>query len=172
MTLFQLTPEWIALSDLIDETGGELTPEVEAAYTAMAADLQTDTAAKLESCLHFIRRKETDAAAAKAEAEQYLMMSRVAENAAKRTKDMVKIFMDATGQKSCKTTSGRTFAVQANGGVRPIVYSDAIDPAALPPEFQKVRIEIDKDAVRKCLEADEPLAFARLEERGTHLRVK
>lgn len=173
MNVFTLTSEWLALDQIIDDHGGELNdPATEAAFVALGEALQHDTAAKFEGMLHFIRRKETDAAAAKAEAEQYLMMARVAENAAKRAKELAKWFLESTGQKSVKTTTGRTFAIQANGGQLPISWADSIDPASLPPEFQKVRIEIDKDRTRAELEAGEQLSFARLDERGAHLRIK
>lgn len=171
-TLFEIGADYKALEELLLEGGAELDAEAALAFDRLFADFATDEAAKSESYYRLIRRFEMEAAAAKAEAEQYAMMARVRENAAGRLKDRMKAHLEFTGRKEAATASGKKFAIQANGGKQPVKFADGIDVESLPAEFVKVVKSIDADAVRAAIVAGEPVEFATLEPRGTHLRIR
>ena len=175
MKLFDMIPEHRALLDLIEEVpGGELNPEAEAALEAFFAEIGEAEAPKLDSYAYVIRTLESQAAVAQAEADQYLSKKKTAENAVKRLKDRVKLYLEVTGRTKATTTTGRTFAIQANGGVAPLDLSDRVksQPETLPSQFQRLKVEADTAAIRKALEDGEVLDFATILPRGNHLRIK
>lgn len=171
MKLFDLLPEHRALLELVDEqTGGELTPDVEANLDAFFAEIGDAEAVKLDSYAGLIRTLESQAAAAQAEVDRFQMVKRAAENAAKRLKERVKVYLELQGRTKAVTAAGRTFAIQKNGGKQMLQID--LPPEELPKQFQKVVVQADEEALRVRLEVGEPLEFARLLPRGTHLRLK
>jgi hypothetical protein len=172
-TLFSIGADLLALNELIDDLDGDISdPQVEAAYVAFVTELATDEGRKLDGYVGWIKQLEMESVAAKAEAEQWSKRAQVRDNRVKWLKERIKAYLEGQGRSKATTETGRALVIQANGGVRSIAWADPIDLSKLPAEFTRTRIEIDKDAVRKCLEADEPLAFARLEARGFRLRIK
>lgn len=64
--------------------------------------------------------------------------------------------------------------VANNGGRAPLVV-DAVAPDEVDPDYTKTvpaRLELDRDYIRKVLDDGTPLPFARLGERGRHLKVR
>lgn len=86
----------------------------------------------------------------------------------KRMKDRLKMAMEEIGTKEIKTDLHR-FKIVGNGGLKPL----DIDEGCVPEEYMKkeVKMSPDKDKIRKTLESGEVLPFARLEERGTRLKI-
>lgn len=171
MKLFDLLPEHKALFDLIDEQpGGELSPDVEQSLDRFFAEIGEAESVKLESYAGLIRTLEGAAAVAQAEIDRFAMAKRTAENAVKRLKDRVKAYLELTSRTQVKTAMGRTFAIQNNGGKLPL---DITIPATdLPARFQRVTVSANEDAIREVLESGEPLEFATLKPRGSHLRLR
>jgi hypothetical protein len=60
--------------------------------------------------------------------------------------------------------------IQANGGKLPVVYDAGLDPRALPPEYQRVTVEADGDAIRAALEAGREVPGCVLGARGEGVR--
>lgn len=173
VTLFSIGADLLALNDLCDELpGGEMSPEAEAAFDAWAAKLAEDEATKLDGYCGLIRSLEGEAAVARSEAEQYLARAAARENRVKWLKARMKLHLESTGRTKAVTATGRTVAIQANGGKVPVWIDPAVVPADLPAPFQRVRVEVDTEAIRANLESGHELSFARLEPRGTHLRVR
>lgn len=173
MKLFDLIPEVHALNSLIEENDGEiLNEEAEKALEAFFAEIAHDEAAKLDSYVNVVRLYESKAAAAQAEIDQYQARKRAAENAARRLKDRVKLYLEITNRTKVGTVTGRTLAIQKNGGLSPLDVDASVRPEDLPEQFQKVVVSVDSDKVRAALEAGEVLEFARLKSRGTHLRIR
>lgn len=170
-TLFEIGDDMRALNDALE--GGELSsPEVEAAWLAEMERLHHDEAAKLDGWVDWIRRDEMIANAAQQEAERYLDIARAAKNRNEWKKARLKDYLLLTERKSIRTATGRTVAVQGNGGSVPVRLADAIDPATIPDEFAIVRRSPDLEAIRKHLEAGGSLPFAELGVRGTSLRIR
>lgn len=73
--------------------------------------------------------------------------------------------------KRVATTAG-AFARQANGGKLPVVLAEGMTPEQAPPEFVRTRFEFDMDKIARALGEGEIVDFAKLGERGEHLRLR
>lgn len=89
-------------------------------------------------------------------------------NTRRRMIDRLKTAMEDIGKKEIKTDLHR-FKIVGNGGKQPL----SIDEGCVPEEYTKTEVKQvpDKDKIRKTLESGEVLPFARLEDRGTHLKI-
>lgn len=167
MTLFAIGDELRAVLDLVDESA-ELPPVVEQWF----AEIGDAEAEKLDAYYWLIRQLEGEAAVATSEAEQQRAKATARENAVKRLKDRVKLYLESTGRTKAVSAKNRTFAIQTNGGKLPVEYTTLADPEWVPPEFVVVKKSIDGDKVRAHLESGKELEWASLGLRGSHLRVK
>jgi len=156
----------------MNECDDELSREASEAFDEWFGELSKNEAAKLDGYVGLIKTLEMEAAAAKAEAEQYTMKARSRENRAKWLKERVKGYLEATGRTKVETATKRTIAIQANGGAVPVMLMDSIDPASIPDEFAVVRRTPNTEAIREYLAAGGQLPFASLGVRGTHLRIR
>lgn len=172
--LYAIRADVLALNDLLDDIDGDLSRagELGEALHSFMAGLEAEQAEKLDSFIDLIKTLRMEAAAAKAEKEQWAMREKARTNRADYLERMLLEHLAATGQRKVQTATGRTVAVVANGGKPPVVYAEAVDPAAVPEEFVRVKKEIDMQRVRLFLESGGRLAFATLGERGNHLRVR
>jgi len=166
-TLFQMGADLLAVYDQIDDLGGELPPELEAWFDELA----TNEAAKLDSYVGLIRQADAEAAAATEEMERWKMRAQARTNLSKRLKDRIKQHLELTGRAKVETVTGRVLAIQKNGGKQPVIV-DWLPLEELPERFKKVTITEDRDKIAEALASGEELTFARLEPRGTHLRIK
>jgi uncharacterized protein (UPF0335 family) len=171
-TLFEIGVELVALMDLLDETGGEITPNSQDALDEFFTEVGDQQKDKLQAYASLIRRLETEAATATAEAEQWQKKAQARTNSVKSLKDRLKLYLEMTGQKKVQTSKGYTIAIQANGGKVPLVIAEGTDPASLPDEFKRQRWEILTEAVREALESGQKLPFAALGVRGSHVRIR
>lgn len=171
-TLFDLSDDLRALAALMDECDAELTRETSEALDEWFAELAADEARKLDGYVGLIKQNEMEAAAAKAEAEQYAMKARARENRVRWLKERVKGYLEATGRTKVTTATNRTIAIQANGGHAPILLPESLDPNTIPDEFAIVRRTPDLDKIREHLTAGGSLPFAALGDRGRHLRIR
>ncbi len=173
MKLFDLLAEHAALLDLLSERDGELHDEETAAVVVDAwfADIAAEEGKKLDSIVGVIRTLEAEAAAANAEMCRWMQREIVRKNAIKRIKDRVKLYLEVTGRRKVTTSDGRPISVCVNGGKSPLTILPGTDPAELPPGYQRVKVDFNTDAIRYAIENGVDLTFARLEPRGTHIRV-
>jgi Gp157 protein len=166
-TLFNIGLELEALDRMLTDSMGELTPEIEAALAALDAKLTS----KIDGLGWFIRTCETRAAGFKASADEMASKARTEGNKVKRLMEYVRAYL--TFRKE-RTISGRayTFALQTNGGKRPLTLHNE-NPEAFPASCVKVVKVIDKDAVRAMVEAGTLSAeLATLEPVGEHIRLR
>lgn len=171
--LWEIAADVLALDALLDEVDGDVSdPQVEAAWLAMQADLQTEESRKLDGYANYVRSLEMEATAARAEAELYLTRAKSRENRVAWIKSRIKDYLILTNRKSIKTETGRTIAVQVNGGVQALELVENLDPATLPNEFVIVRRVPDTDAIRRHVTEIGALPFACLKPRGTSLRIR
>lgn len=174
-TLLEIGDDIRALDNLIEEAGGELSrPEVEAAFVALFEQLACEEAGKLDGCVNYIRRLESEVSLARSEADQYLQHARVREARIDRFKRFLIDYLNRTGRTKATTLTGRTVAVQANGGKPPVRLVESIDPATVPDHLVQVKRLLDIEAIRRGLEEGDPDAkkIAMLAERGQHLRIR
>lgn len=172
-TLYEIGSALIELNDLCEEIEGDLSRagELSAAIEAYMASLEDQQAEKLDNYVGLIRQLEAEAVAARAEAEQWQQKARRRERRAQWLLENLQKHLDRTGQDRVRTASGREIAVVKNGGEQPLV----IDPNATIDcnmDFVYPTYHWDKTAIREALAAGRELPFARLGERGRHLRIK
>jgi hypothetical protein len=168
-TLYDLHGELLALGALLAEVGGDVTDaDAEAAIDAWFAEVHDARDEKLDAYGALIREFQARSNARKDEADRLAGLARVDENAAKRLKARLQWFLDEHGLRRVETARFR-FVVAQNGGKAPVHV--ALAPDLLPAPYRRVHYTADLDAIRAALEAGESLEFARLEERGKHLRI-
>lgn len=156
--------------DLYEEEGE---PETLATIEEYFGKLIDDRDRKLDNYAGLIRSWETMAKARKEEANRIARLAEIDLNKVKRAKDRLKLWMDSKGISKIETNYNK-FAIQANGGVCPLEIDPEYreDPAKLPEIYQKKTISPDTEAIRADLDAGGELSFARLGERGSHLRIR
>jgi len=144
VSLYELGTEFRALEDALLDAGGEVTPEVEAAFAALG---QLE-AHKVDSYAHVVRGITAYADALKAEESALREKRKAAENAVQRLKDRL---MDYMRERDVRELRGATWkaAIQRNGGLRPMEL--LVAPEELPPRFRVVRVEPNWPEIRAAL---------------------
>lgn len=154
MRLYDLAEAYQALLLEIEESNGVLSEDLDARLDEIGDALT----AKADACAAMVRTLEAEAAAFKEEADRFGAKRKAAEAGAARLKTYLKSCLELAGERKVKGARF-TVAIQANA---PSVELEETDPEALPPEFVRVKKEVDKTAIKTALQAGEPLAFARL----------
>ena len=163
-TLFEIGNELVKVLDQISD-GGEIDAEMEAFFT----DLQDQEAAKLTNYLNLIATIEMEAAAARAQAEQFAMKAKTRENKIKSLKDRMKVYLEMTGRTRATASNTKSVRIQANGGTQALKVT--VDAVPAEYKIERVVVDIDEQRIRSELSKGEVLEFATLEPRGTHLRI-
>jgi len=163
-TLYQLTEEMQALDELLANAENPDSPEIfEAIQRALA--LQDERERKVDAYCSLIAELTARGAARKAEAERLAENARVQFAAVDRLKKSLLDSFNTLGIKKLETERF-TVAVQKNGGVLPLEITGDV-----PATFNRVIVSPDADKIRAALETTE-LPFAKLSERGSHVRIK
>lgn len=177
-TLYHLGAEYLALEALLQEAedaGQALDgPEVAAILTRWFAELAGALEAKAARCVAIIREEEARAAAAKIEAKRLSELATRRATRAARVADALHAAMTLMQVQRVDTPIG-TVTRAKNGGKAPLVLADGTDPDVVAvdhPDLVEVRTIINNDAVRAALAAGVALPFARLAERGEHIRIR
>lgn len=175
-SLYTLSETFAALEAELLETGGEWTPEIEAAFAALG-ELETD---KVDAYAVVVRGLERHRDACKTERDALQQKATAAEHAARRLKERMHEYLTVRGVRELKGTVWRA-AIQAHGGKQPL---EVLVPAEeLPPDFQRVTVSADTDKLRAAAEAvadpggevtltHEGTALARLLPRGSSVRFR
>lgn len=164
MTLYSISQDLMQLLAMAEE--GELDSDVIADTLEAVEGEYTD---KLDAYATIIKKLEADVEMVEAEIDR---LKETKERLIKNItgmKDSVMCSMIDTGHRKVQGEHF-TWQIQRNGGKRPITITK--DLMEIPPEYKKVRYEVDKDSIRKVLESGVDLPFAQLEERGESLRLK
>lgn len=171
-TLFDISRELLALDQLLDEIGGEITsPEAEQAIDKLFAELGDARDEKIDNYAVYIAELE---ARTEARREQAARMTELAEADANRAAHLRKrLHQFFLLHNITKLDTARfKFVVANNGGKLPLDVRVAPEELPAPYRREKVVVSADQDAIRLALEAGEPLEFAALGVRGTHLRIR
>lgn len=169
-TLIEIGQELTALSELMyasADENGELPSDVSAQLEAWFAEINTDLETKIDNTAAFARVLKLRAAIRKEEVERMQALYCIDNNLFERVKRRLYEFMSADGNPSKIKTRRFNLSVCGSGGVQPMEIDD-IDPAKVPEKYRKT--SIDHSAVREDLEAGVVFPWARLRDRGTHLR--
>lgn len=168
-SLIAISDDLQAFLDLLDETGGELTKESNQVLEAWFAEVNDAFADKADGYCGVIRELELRIAARREEAERLTRRYRTDENTVRHLKSRLRDYMEHFGIKK-QETRRYTVSVQANGG--PPGVDVSIPAKELPPQFQRVTVAADTEAIRSALAKGERIDGVVLQERGSHLRIR
>lgn len=180
-TLWQIGEDLAALNDLLEEVDGDITdPAVEAAVDSFFKEVSKNEGVKLDNYIGFIKRMEmyiakNEGVADMLKAELATVNANISttENRIKWSKTNLINYLQATQRKKVETESGRTIAIQGNGGNFPIEWADKIPSGEeIPEAYRKTTITIDHDKVYNALKNGGEVPFAKLLPRGVHIRIK
>lgn len=186
-SLYNISEDLLTLGDLLAEVGGDVTDEqAEEAITKWFEEIGEARDAKLDNYAALYRTLDARAEMRKAEAARLTDLAAVDGNTAERLKKRLKVFFELHELTTVQTDHFRLSLVN-NGGAAPIEVDDNVKehPEQLPEEYRKVSFSVNMLAVREKLQiiaakqaagqeltADDQLPWARLGERGQHLRIK
>lgn len=139
-TLYGLTVEQEQINAMLEENGGELTPEMEAMLVVNAENANV----KLEGYCKAVANYSAYIESLKKEAKRLTEKAKVAENTVDRLKHSMLTYLLASGQK------------KVNAGVFTVSWSEShavsiIDEALVPDKYKKTTIEVSKTDVKKDL---------------------
>jgi hypothetical protein len=163
-TLHAITADLLAVYEAVDDTG-----ELPAGLDDFFAHLENEEARKLDAYCALDDQWAMEEAGAQAQIDQWTAKRDARRNARRRLKDRMLGHLLATGRDKVKTESGRTIAVQENGGKIPVMY---LEGQEVPDDFKVWTAVPDTDKVRAVLESGDVLEFAALGERGRHVRIR
>lgn len=169
MSLYDIGMEALQIEDLLTESEGELTPELENRWN----QLLTAGKDKIESAAKVVRSLEANAQACKDEAKRLAERAAGISANADRLKERIKIAVDLAFSGKVKTP---LFSVWCQTSANTLQFdltpdTDIAEFAAKYPQFTRVNIELNKLQLK---DADElPECIAVTEREGTRfLRIK
>lgn len=165
--LHEITADFLALEDLLLETGGEWTPEVEALF----AENQGNLDAKVDGYAALIREWDADAEKWRVEEQRCAAHRKARENAATRLK--ARLCEELVRMDVLKVETPRfKVAVQRSAPSVEVLVA----PEALPAPYQRVipaTVSADKKALLDALKAGEDLTgLAALTEGTAYVRIR
>lgn len=153
--LHEITADMLALEELLLESGGEFTPEVEALIAEMEGNLE----AKATGYASLIREWEADAKKWKAEADRCAAHRKARENAAERLKERLRTELERMGRSEVEAGLFK-IAVQGNPvQARVLVAPDALPGPMrrdIPEQVVAARCEANTDSILQALKAAMP----------------
>jgi hypothetical protein len=161
--LYQLAARFRLADAAIDEAEGELTPELEATLDTLHAELPEWA----DSVGTILAEIDGDLATLRAERDRLNGRIRSCEARAARWKYLLEQALDAAGEKAAK---GRLFKARVAANSAPSV-TVLVDPAELPCEYQRVRIDADKAKLADRWKAGLPLPEGVAATIGRHVRI-
>lgn len=168
MSLYAIHCEMETIIEAILE-GGADSVEAQAALDAHLAGLDAALDAKADQYAAIITSLNARAAARNIEAKRMRQLADADEALADRLKERLKAVMETTGRTKIDTARFR-LSVAGNGGKQSLEVK--VEPTALAPQYQVVRVEADKEAIRAALEGGATIPGCTLLPRGTSLRIR
>ncbi|MCD8286221.1 MAG: siphovirus Gp157 family protein [Clostridia bacterium] len=160
LSLYELGQEELRLIEALEDGGGELTPELEAAWN----DLATAKEVKLDRCHHIFTILKGKAETAKAEKDRLTRFIKTCENGQKRIKECLLAFMQTIGvnkiESSCCTCSIRNNAESVSCVDEEVIapYESAIaELQERLPDYIRIKAEVSKTALADAIRAGEPV---------------
>lgn len=174
--LFEISEDLHFLEDFLTEAGGDITEEqLEAEIDKWLGDLGAERDTKIDNYCALIKEMEAKAEARKVEAARISNLGQIDANASARLKARLFAFFKIHEIDKVETLRFKVSRVK-NGGALPVILDKdlAEHPEAIPDAYRKeIKIFSPKTKeIADALNAGEELAWARLGERGEHLRIK
>lgn len=152
-TLYALTEQMTAIEAMLEDNGGELTPELE----SMWDETRESLVQKVDNYNALVQKLDAYATNIKAEVKRLQALQKTADNSLKRIKDHIKDVMEANGISSlegrfCKMTLTRSTATEVDEDEALAPYVEAIGEfAATLPDYIKVEASVSKTAVKEAV---------------------
>lgn len=153
-SIYQISAEQQRINEMLFESEGELTPELEEALTINEANL----AIKAEDYATSILKFNATADMADAEIKRLQAIKKRCNNASERMKERIAGAMEVFGHDRLEVGTHR-FSFRKSEGV---VIEDS---QAIPPEYIIVETKVDKAKLKADLKVGVPVAGASLESR-------
>ena len=153
------------LQDFVTQNEGL---EDEQAYRDTLEGLQGELDDKVSQWARCIKNLEGERDAIKAEGDRLTKRARSIDNEVKHMKDTLLMYLKAAGVSKAGDAVIKASIVK-NGGQAPLEID--LIPVDLPEDFQKITIDADKEAIRAALEGGQQLEWARIGERGEHIKI-
>lgn len=161
-SLMNLTDEYKALLEL----GCSTDPEEQQAFLDTLEGMTGIIQSKMDGYAFVLTQLDGRTKTIDSEIKRLQAWKQTIENNEKRMKEVLLTVMNEMNEKKIQTDL-HTFTVCKNGG------KQAVDIfAEVPDSFQRVIYEPDTDKIRAALEDGLELSFAKLKERGEHVRIK
>ena len=173
-TLFKITEDLNALAELLTDVDGDITADEQgAALEAWWQELGEERDQKIDDYCAVIAEVTARADARAAESKRLSALAAIDRVAADRLKDRLQVFFSVHGIQKLKTDR-YNLTVAKNGGKSPLTVPDewSIEPEKAPEQYHRRVIRLDLDAIRTDIESGQDVPGCRIEERGTHLRIK
>ena len=159
LTLYQISDEQRRINAMLEETGGELTPELEEALAINEANFVQ----KADGYGHAILHYKAIIAAIKAEKDRLDAIKKTAENAVARMEERI---VAAMQQFDKPKVEAATLKLSLRRSERVVVD----DENAVPADCKTIKVEISKTELKRHIKAGEDCG-AHLEE-NTSLQIK
>ena len=160
ITLYNITQEQLYLNGLLEESGGELTPEIEEALALNEANFLVKGEAYIESVAKYKALEE----AAKARKQYFDEVAKTAAKIQQRLKDSLLNAMDTFGM--TKAEMGLHTVTTRKSQVCEIYDADLV-----PDRFTIIEKKVSKTAVKDALKAGEDVPGATLTE-SKNIQIK
>lgn len=153
MNLYEITQEQANLNNMLEESMGELTPELEAALTLNLDNFN----AKAEGYVKAIKNYKAEQDAIAEEIKKLQAKKKVCENAVERMKDALKTAMDVFD----------TPKVQAGLFKISLTKSESvniINEDAIPEQYKRIKYEVSKTDIKNAIKNGETVEGAEIVE--------
>lgn len=144
-SLFHIQQEYLQLAEILEDNGGELTPEIEQSLAINQQELQT----KGVNYALVIRQIDGEAEIIDREIKRLADLKKTKENAANRMKEAIKGAMELYGIQSIK---GDLINITLRNNASSVVINEE---EKLPTEYVQVKhtISPDKKAIKAAIES-------------------
>lgn len=152
LSLYHITSEQLRINELLEESGGELTPEIEEALAINEDNLLVKCGGYIEAIAYFKAKQE----AAKTRIEEMQRIKKIAENAEKRLKESMQWAMEALGRDKMEVGLHKL-------SLRNSTAVAITDETAIPAEYIIVETKVDKMRIKEALKGGAIIAGAELQ---------
>ena len=167
MNLWEITQEELSFIALMEETGGEITPELEEELAIRRENFED----KAASYTKLILKLESEADAASAEIKRIQSLKKTKENTVERLKETLKNALMVFGRDDVKTGNKRYETPLFKLSLRHTKAVDITFEADVPDEFWVVKKEISKSKISEAMKEGEQVPGATWKENiGLNIR--
>lgn len=160
MTLYQITEEQMRINSLLEDSGGEITPEIDALMVVTESNLKVKGEGYAKAVYHYKRMEE----AIKAEEDRLSKMKKTCQNIQVNLKDRIAAAMEVFDIEKLEYDA---FVIS----FRKSTSIEIDENANIPNEFIKVKTEVDKRGLSEALKRGEKINGVRLRD-NKNIQIK